>query len=378
MRRVLIGILIFLAYLALVIGAAFLLHFEGTKFVLFIVILGLLGALTTVFVVWYLNKLSGGSGQSTGPDTPDAINLSNLLRDADAKVRQSGRAGAKSLASLPLIYVIGDENSAKTQTVLQSGLEPELLVGNVYRDGIIVPTQLANVWLAGNYVIAEAGGALLRQPPLWQRLVHATIPARLGSVFGDSRLPARSVVVCVSVERIMAPNTTEQIRALAQTLNERLRQLSQTLGISLPIYVLFTKLDTVAPFADYAGKLTEEEVKLPIGSLLSSLSTGQGLYTEQATALIGGRFDQLLFALAEFRLDVLSRGGELQDLARAYEFPRDLRKLRSGIVSFLAEVARPSQIGVNPFLRGFFFTGMRAHIVEDILDIGPAQPQAAT
>ena len=377
MKRVLIGLLIFLVYLALVIGAAFLLHFEGTKFVLFIVILGLLGALTTVFVIWYLNKMSGGSGQSTGPDTPDAINLSNLLRDADAKVRQSGRAGAKSLASLPLIYVIGDENSAKTQTVLQSGLEPELLVGNVYRDGIIVPTQLANLWLAGNYVIAEAGGALLRQPPLWQRLVHATIPARLGSVFGDSRLPARSVVVCVSVERIMAPNTTEQIRALAQTLNERLRQLSQTLGISLPIYVLFTKLDTVAPFADYAGKLTEEEVKLPIGSLLSSLSTGQGLYTEQATALIGGRFDQLIFALAEFRLDVLSRGGELQDIARAYEFPRDLRKLRSGIVSFLAEVARPSQIGVNPFLRGFFFAGMRAHIVEDILDIGPAQPQAA-
>jgi type VI secretion system protein ImpL len=377
MKRVLIGILIFLVYLALIIGAAFLLHFEGTKFVLFIAILGLVGALTTVFVVWYLNKLSSASGQSSGPDTPDAINLSNLLRDADAKVRQSGRAGAKSLASLPLIYVIGDENSAKTQTVLQSGLEPELLVGNVYQDGIVVPTQLANLWLAGNYVIAEAGGALLRQPPLWQRLVRATIPARLGSVFGDSRLPARSVVVCVSVERIMAPNTSEQIRALAQTLNERLRQLSQTLGISLPIYVLFTKLDTVAPFAEYAGKLTAEEVKLPIGSLLSSLSTGSGLYTEQATALIGGRFDQLLYALAEFRLDILSRGGELQDLARAYEFPRDLRKLRAGIVSFLAEVARPSQIGVNPFLRGFFFAGMRAHIVEDVLDIGPAQPQAA-
>ena len=141
--------------------------------------------------------------------------------------------------------------------------------------------------------------------------------------------------------------------------------------------MLFTKLDRITPFADYASRLAEEEVKLPIGSLLSSLSAGSGLYTEQATALIGNRFDQLLYALSEFRLDVLSRGGELQDLARAYEFPRDLRKLRAGIVSFLAEVARPSQIGVNPFLRGFFFAGMRAHLVEDVLDIGPAQPQAA-
>jgi type VI secretion system protein ImpL len=378
-KRILIGTLIFLVYLALVIWGGFVLHFEGTKLILFCVILGLLGALTTAFVVWYLYKISKGAADAAGPDTPDAVNLSTLLRDADARIRQAGRAGVKSLAAMPLIYVIGDENSAKTQTVLQSGLDPELLAGNVFRDGVIVPTQLANLWLAGNYVVAEAGGALLRQPALWTRLLKATIPARLGSVFSsDSRLPARSVVVCVSIERILAPNTSEQIRALAQTLNERLRQLSQTLGISLPIYVLFTKLDNVTPFAEYVSHLSEEEVKLPIGSLLSSLHTGSGLYTEQATALISSKFDQLLFALSEFRLDILSRGGELQELARAYEFPRDLRKLRAGIVSFLAEVARPSQIGVNPFLRGFFFAGMRAHLVEDVLDIGPAQPQVST
>jgi type VI secretion system protein ImpL len=378
MKRILIGILIFLLYMALVVVGALALHFEGTRLVLFCVILGLLGALATVFVLWYLHKLSKASAQAGGPDTPDAVNLSTLLRDADARIRQAGRAGAKSLASLPLIYVVGDENSAKTQTVLQSGLDPELIAGNVYQDGVIVPTQLANVWLAGNYVLVEAGGSLLRQPPLWVRLLKATIPARLGSVFSsDSRLPARSVVVCVSIERILAPNTSEQIRALAQTLNERLRQLSQTLGISLPVYVLFTKLDNITPFAEYVSRLSDEEVKLPIGSLLSSLDSGSGLYTEQATALIGARFDQLLYALSEFRLDILSRGGELQNLARAYEFPRDLRKLRAGIVSFLAEVARPSQIGVNPFLRGFFFAGMRAHLIEDVLEIGPAQPQAA-
>jgi len=375
MKRILIGVLIFVLYLALVILGAFALHFEGTKLVVFCLILGLLGALTIAFVIWFLYKASGGS-QAGGSDSPDAINLNTLLHDADSRVRQAGRAGAKSLAAMPLIYVIGDENSAKTQTVLQSGLEPELLAGNVHQDGAIVPTQLANLWLAGNYVLVEAGGPLLRQPSLWLRLVKATVPARLGSVFSkDSRLPARSVVVCVSIERILAPNTTEQIRALAQTLNERLRQLSQTLGISLPIYVLFTKLDNITPFAEYTSRLSEEEVKLPIGSLLSSLDSGSGLYTEQATALIGARFDQLLYALSEFRLEVLSRGGELQELARAYEFPRDLRKVRGGIVSFLAEVARPSQIGVNPFLRGFFFAGMRAHIVEDVLEIGSSQPQ---
>ena len=67
MKRVLIGILIFVLYLALVIWGAFALHFEGTKLVLFCVILGLLGALTTFFVLWYLHKLDVASGQAAGP-----------------------------------------------------------------------------------------------------------------------------------------------------------------------------------------------------------------------------------------------------------------------------------------------------------------------
>jgi len=373
MKRILIGVLIFLVYLALVIWGGFALHFAGTRLILFCVVLGLLGALATFFVIWYLRKLDPASA---GPATPDSINLATLLRDADSRIRQSGRA--KSLAAMPLVYIVGDENSAKTQTVLQSGLDPELIAGNVYQDGAVVPTQLANIWLAGNFILVEAGGALLRQPSLWLKLIKATLPARLGSVFSKgSRLPARSVVLCVSIERLLAPNTSEQIRALAQSLNERLRQLSQTLGIALPAYVLFTKLDNIAPFGEYVGRLSEEEVKAPIGLLLAALDSGSGLYTEQATALISTRFDQLLFALSEFRIEVLSRGGELQDLARAYEFPRDLRKVRPGIVSFLAEVARPSQIGVNPFLRGFFFTGMRAHMVEDVIDVGPARTQPA-
>jgi len=370
MKRILIGILIFLVYLALVIWGGFALHFSETRLILFCSVLGLLGALATFFVIWYLRKLD----PAAGPATPDSINLATLLRDADNRIRQSGRA--KSLAAMPLVYVIGDENSAKTQTILQAGIDPELIAGNVYQDGAVVPTQLANIWLAGNFILVEAGGALLRQPSLWLKLIKSTLPARLGSAFSkSSRLPARSVVICVSIERLLAPNTAEQIRALAQTLNERLRQLSQTLGIALPAYVLFTKLDNIAPFGEYVGRLSEEEVKAPIGLLLASLDSGSGLYTEQATSLISTRFDQLLFALSEFRLEVLSRGGELQDLARAYEFPRDLRKLRSGIVAFLAEVARPSQIGVNPFLRGFFFTGMRAHMVEDVVDVGPARIQ---
>ncbi len=373
MKRYLIAALIFLVYLALVIFLGYELHFEGTKFALFVILLGLVGLIATAAILWYLIKSSPAA--SGDLNATESASLDALLRDADAKLRKAPQAGGKSLASMPLIYVIGDENSAKTQTILQSGLDPELLAGQLHRDGLLAPTQMANLWLASGSVIVEAGGALLRQPTLWNRLIRATQPGRIGSVFGKSAQPTRAVVLCVSVERLLAPNTSDNVRALAQTMNERLRQLSQTLGISLPIYVLFTKLDAVPAFAEYAGHLSPDEVKLPLGSLLASLPVGAGLYAERATAQISSRFDELVYSLSEFRLEVLSRGGELPALARAYEFPRDLRKLRAAIIDFLVELARPSQLGVNPFLRGFFFTGMRALLVDDNLSGAPAQPQ---
>jgi type VI secretion system protein ImpL len=373
MKRILYTLLGFVLYLALVIALAFLLHLAGQKFWLFIVLLAVLGALACAVILWYLKKISP---QTTGDpaSSTDLTNLDALLRDADAKLKQANRPGIKSLASMPLLYVIGDENSAKTQTILQSGLDPELLSGQVYRDQAVLPTQMANVWLTGSAAIVEAGGTLLRQPALWQKLVKLTAPGKLGTAFSKSALqPTRAVVLCVSIERILAPSTSEQIRALAQTMNERLRQVSQTLGISLPVYVLFTKLDTVTAFAEYAANLTQDEVRTPLGSMLARLDTGAGLYAEQAAQQIGTRFDEVTYLLSEFRLELLARGGQPPALAKSYEFPRDFRKLRSGIVDFLVEVARPSQIGVNPFLRGFFFSGMRAHIVEDVLSVGASQ-----
>src|SRR5579862_898334 len=375
MKRFWICALIFVVYVALVVAAGFLLHFEGTRLLLFCLILLLLGAVALAIVLWYLNSITPKADPIEAANSADSANLDALIRDANQKLKQSGRGSAKSLAQMPVIYIIGDENAAKTQTVLQSGLDAELIAGQIYRDQNLVPTQLVNIWYTGSAAFVEAGGKLLRDSALWQRLVRLTQPEKIGAALSKTALqPTRAVILCVSVERIMAPNTSEQIRALAQRMNERLRQLSQTLGISLPIYVLFTKLDTITPFADYAGNLTDDEAKAPLGSLLAKLDVGAGLYAERATTLVGNRFDEVAFSLAEFRLAVLSRGGQAEALARSFEFPRELRKLRAGIVDFVVEAARPSQLGVNPYLRGFFFTGMRARIVEDVIAV---QPQAA-
>lgn len=367
----LITALCYLVFLAVIFGVARLLHLEDTRFWIFFGVLALAGLIAAIAIVIYRRK-------SIDPNTPDAAaadttNLDVLVRSAEIRLKTS-RSGVKSLGSMPLVYLLGDENSAKTQTVLQSGLDAELIAGEIQRDGQIAPTPLANIWFTGTAAVVEAGGALLRQPGLWQRLIRLTQPSKLrGALTKGALQPTRAAILCISVERLTQAGTPEALRALGQVFAERLRTLSQTLGISLPVYVLFTKLDTIPSFADYAVNLTDDEVRDPLGSLLAQSDVAVGLYAERATAQAAERFDELCYSLSEFRMEVLSRGGQPENLARAYEFPRELRKLRSSVVDLLVEIGRPSQLGVNPFLRGFFFSGMRARIVED----APAQPAYA-
>ena len=375
-RRVLMTLCILLLYLVLVWIAVPAMHLSPASDLTLKLVLALLGLLAAAYTLWYLGRLEAGQPESAQANLPDSVNLRSLIRDAEGRIRHANRPGIKSLTSMPLLYVLGDENSVKTQTVLQSGLDPELLSGAVLRDSAVIPTPLVNLWLAGNWILTEAGGAMLKQPALWDQYIKATVPARLGSVFSKrNRLPARVALVCVSIERLLAPNTDQQVRELAQLVNQRLRKLSQTLGVALPLYVLFTKLDTIASFADYARSLTEDEVRFPLGALLETSGFDAGIYSDTATARVNGHLDSLIAALSKFRLEVLMRGGQPKELATAYEFPRDLRKLRDRMAAFLVEVARPTQIGVNPFLRGFFFSGVRPHVVQATLDLGSSAPQ---
>ena len=51
-----------------------------------------------------------------------------LLREADRKLKAS-RAASTTIASMPVIFILGESGSAKTSVILHSGLEPELLAG---------------------------------------------------------------------------------------------------------------------------------------------------------------------------------------------------------------------------------------------------------
>jgi type VI secretion system protein ImpL len=279
-----------------------------------------------------------------------------LIREASARLAQS-KAGA-GMANLPMIFVIGDRGTAKTSTILNSGLDAELLAGQVYQDNAVAPTRAANIFFARGTVFVEAGGALMANPQSWTALVKKLQPSRLKSMGASGQAP-RGVLLCFDLETFTRAGASEAIVNATRYLQARLGEISEILGISYPVYVLFTRADRIPFFAEFVRNLNPEEAGQVVGATVPIRLTAGGVYSEEETQRLTWAFNQLFHSFCDHRLLLLPREGDALKLPQAYEFPREFRKLRASLVQFLVDVCRPSQLRAGPFLRGFYFSGVR-------------------
>jgi len=310
----------------------------------------------------------GGAAGGTG--SPQDIDV--LMREAERRLKSSQKVHGATISSLPAVFLVGEAGAGKTSVVLNSGLDPELLAGQVSQDGAIAPTRALNAWFARQAVFIEAGSALLGQPSVWTRLVKRLKPG--ASILTKGGQAPRAVVVCVDCEALAKPGGAEAVMNTARILQPRLREFAERLGINLPVYVLFSKLDRVAFFTQYVDNLSHQEATDVLGVTLPIRPQDNvGVYAEQETKRLSGAFDELFYSLSDRRLMYLPREHGEEKLPAIYEFPREFRKLRNSIVQFLVDLCRPSQLRTGPFLRGFYFTGQRTVVVDRAVQ----QPQAA-
>ena len=361
---------ILLAYLVLVWFIGTWLNLQGSHLWILrggLAFLGLVGAGT--FLWFHRKKNAATSGAS---DSSGTAEIDLLVHDAVRRLKSSTLGRGATLGKLPVVFLLGDSGSTKTTTIIHSALDPELLSGHVYQDNNILPTRISNIWYTRQAIFVDPAGDLLGQPNRWKRLVKLLRPGRLSTAMGKGRQAPRAAIVCFDCSSFLQPGASESTLSAARKLAARLQEISQLLSISFPVYVLFTKLDKVSFFQEFARGLSKEEASEVLGATLPVRSLATGVYAEEETKRLTKAFDELFYSLAERRLDLLAREYENDKLPGIYEFPRELRKLRTLLVQFLVDLARPSQLSVNPFLRGFYFSGVRPVLVDDIV---PAAPQ---
>jgi type VI secretion system protein ImpL len=338
--------------------------------------LGIVGAAVALFYQYKVKKAKEASGESGASAGAASDDLDALVREAVRRLKHSTLGRGTNLGSLPLVFVMGDAGATKTTVVIHSALDPELLAGQVYRDNEVLPTSTANIWYTRQAILVDPAGEMMGQADRWRRLVRLLQPGRFSAAIGKRAQAPRAALVCFDCEAFLQPGASESAVSTARRLSTRLQEISQSLGISFPVYVLFTKVDRISFFADFVRGMSKDEASEVLGATLPLRSVSAGVYADEETRRLTKAFDEIFYSLAERRIVLLPRENEGDKLPGIYEFPRELRKLRTLLVQFLVDLARPSHLGTNPFLRGFYFTGVRPVVVDDVV-AAPAMPVEA-
>lgn len=287
------------------------------------------------------------------------------ITEAESRLDRAASVPADRISKLPVTLLLGPRDSTKTTVAVHSGLDPELLAGEVWRGETVVPTDGVNIWYGEGSVLVEAGGALLDDDSRWDRLLRKLRPRRLDAVLGTKDQPHRAAVVCFGCDEFVKPGASEGVPAAARELRERLQEAARRLGARIPVYVLFTKADRIPYFEDYVRNFTRSEVEEVLGATIPLARwSGRKSYGETATSLLNEAFDQVFRSLARNRPEQLRREGDPDARRGIYEFPRELNRISETATRFLVELCRPSHLQVSPVLRGFYFTGVRPIVVE--------------
>jgi type VI secretion system protein ImpL len=315
-------------------------------------------------------EMAAGGGAAAYATPGGEVEIDVLFQQAQARLASSRLGRDVKLRNLPVFFVLGETGAAKSSIFVNSGVEPDLLAGQVYQDKSIIPTRPANLWLAQRSVFIEAGGGLANNPDRWVHLIKRLQPPRLKALFQRKSQAPRAAIVCVECDTFLRAGADDALSATARKINARLGEISQTLGIQLPVYVLFTKLDRLSCFLEFVGNLNDDEVNQVVGATLPMRATSQnGVYAEEEAKRLTTTFNDLFFGLCDKRPTFLLRERDDSKLPKVYEFPREFRKLRNSLVRFLVDLGKPSQLRLNPFLRGFYFSGVRPKVVNEAVPV---------
>jgi len=306
-------------------------------------------------------------------DSGVAKELSSLMREANQRLATSvllkGRREPPSTATLPLFLVIGEEASGKTNVLVNSGLEPRLLAGDATRDGMILPTRLCNLWFAEEALFADVSGRIvLQDADQWESALRVLgeqqyIPKWKRILLGRRAQPnLKGLILVCDMKMFMGGEAPQRINAFAKTLNDRLQTVCSVFRKDFPVYVIFSKCDTVQYFSEFFAHLSEPEARRTLGTTLSWLKAKKDpsdVQSDRESRRLSNYFNRIYMSLADKRMVLLAREVESKKRSLAYEFPREFRKGRSGLVQFLVDVFRPNPLQQGSRLRGFYFSGQR-------------------
>lgn len=283
----------------------------------------------------------------------DVATLCQGLLSAIATLRQSriGDAGGNAaLYELPWYMVIGHPAAGKSSAVLNSGLTFPL----ADKHGVqgVGGTRHCDWFFAAEGVLLDTAGRYATQSEdraEWLAFLKLLKRHR-------SRAPVNGILVAVSLTEL-ADWRSERFAVYARQIRERIHEIDVAFGLQVPIYLVVTKLDLLAGFAQFFSHLSPDERS---GVWGATLEHDQGDDFD-AARVVGQHFDALCEGLREMSDERLRTNRGRRSEASLFAFPIEFRSLRDALCRFVELLHEDDPYHSRPLLRGFYLTSALQH-----------------
>ena len=273
-----------------------------------------------------------------------------LLAAIEALKQSQG--GQSALSTLPWYMVIGASQAGKSTLIARSALRFPLQDAAKHGRSVrgVGGTRGFEWWLSQEAVLLDMAGrslgiaAQFEEDEDWVAFLDVLRKQR-------GKKPINGVLVTAALDKL-ADRSDADVERLATDVRERLRDLVKRLGVVFPVYVLFTKVDSLAGFTEYFSDLGAQDRDQPWGATLPAERSG----AENAEQLFDAEFDQLAAVVSERRMRRLTDLPDEAQRASAFAFPLQVEHVRPAMRRFVGTLFEPDPTHEALLFRGFYLT----------------------
>lgn len=279
--------------------------------------------------------------------------LKGKLKTAMTALRKS-KLGRRSLYELPWYVMIGPPGAGKTTAIVNSGLKFPL-ADSLGKEAIggVGGTRNCDWWFTENAVMIDTAGRYTTQESAevednagWLGFLNLLKKHR-------KRQPINGAIIAISLSDLSMQDSTTQL-GHAAAIRRRLNELREKLGVRFPIYVLFTKSDLIAGFAEFFDNLAKEDREQVWGFTLPLPKKGKD--AASPIAAFDVEFGALLALLNAQSLERMQHETDPSRRSLISNFPSQVASVRSTADAFLQEIFQDSRFEDRHLLRGVYFT----------------------
>jgi type VI secretion system protein ImpL len=276
--------------------------------------------------------------------------LAGRFQEAVSALRKSKQG--QSFLELPWYMIIGPPGSGKTTALSNSGLEFPLAdrFGKTAVRGV-GGTRSCDWWFTSEAILLDTAGRYTTQDSDeradsagWTEFLTLLKKHR-------PRRPINGVLVALSIADIAAFTDQERERHVL-AIRRRLEELYRQLGVRLPVYVLLTKADLIAGFAEYFDDLDHADRSQVWGTTFPWEDSQAGRAQEHLSA----EFDDLVARLVSRVPDRLQAERDPGRRRAIFAFPQQVASFKGGVTALVREIFASSALDGRAWLRGVYLT----------------------